>query len=58
MGLLPDNVIGELALRLQTPTPVDYEDIKAFYDGLSPESRYLRFHGFRRTDTVARGRGG
>ena len=41
-------------LRLQTPTPVDYEDIKAFYDGLSPESRYFRFHGFGRTDTVAR----
>ena len=41
-------------LRLQTPTPVDYEDIKAFYDGLSQESRYLRFHGFGRTDTVAR----
>jgi hypothetical protein len=28
-------------LRLQTPTPVDYDDTKAFYDGLSPESRYL-----------------
>jgi acyl-CoA synthetase (NDP forming)/GNAT superfamily N-acetyltransferase len=41
-------------LRLQTPTPVDYDDIKAFYDGLSSESRYLRFHGFGRTDTVAR----
>ena len=41
-------------LRLQTPAPVDYEDIKAFYDGLSPDSRYLRFHGFGRTDTVAR----
>ena len=41
-------------LRLQTPTPVDFEDIKAFYDGLSPESRYLRFHGFGRTDAVAR----
>src|SRR5512144_775402 len=41
-------------LRLQTPTPVDYEDIKAFYDGLSPESRYSRFHGFARTDMVAR----
>jgi acyl-CoA synthetase (NDP forming)/GNAT superfamily N-acetyltransferase len=41
-------------LRLQTPTPVDFEDIKAFYDGLSQESRYLRFHGFGRTDTVAR----
>jgi len=42
------------SLRLQTPTPVDFDDIKAFYDGLSPESRYFRFHGFGRTDTVAR----
>src|SRR5450755_3972559 len=41
-------------LRLQAPTPVDYDEIKAFYDGLSPESRYFRFHGFGRTDTVAR----
>ncbi|MGP0053673.1 MAG: GNAT family N-acetyltransferase [Solirubrobacteraceae bacterium] len=41
-------------LRLQTPTPVDFEDIKVFYDGLSSESRYFRFHGFGRTDTVAR----
>jgi acyl-CoA synthetase (NDP forming)/GNAT superfamily N-acetyltransferase len=41
-------------LRLQTPTPVDFDDIKALYDGLSSESRYFRFHGFGRTDTVAR----
>ena len=41
-------------LRLQAPVPVDFDDIKAFYDGLSPKSRYLRFHGFARTDTVAR----
>jgi acyl-CoA synthetase (NDP forming)/GNAT superfamily N-acetyltransferase len=41
-------------LRLEAPAPVDFDDIKAFYDGLSPESRYLRFHGFGRTDTVAR----
>jgi acetate---CoA ligase (ADP-forming) len=41
-------------LRLQAPTPVDYDEIKAFYDGLSPESRYFRFHGFGRTNTVAR----
>jgi acyl-CoA synthetase (NDP forming)/GNAT superfamily N-acetyltransferase len=40
-------------LRLQTATPVDFEDIKAFYDGLSPESRYPRFHGFGRTDIAA-----
>ena len=41
-------------LRLQAPTPVDFDDIKAFYDGLSDESRYFRFHGYGRTDTVAR----
>ena len=41
-------------LRLQAPTPADFDDIKAFYDRLSPDSRYLRFHGFGRTDTVAR----
>jgi acyl-CoA synthetase (NDP forming)/RimJ/RimL family protein N-acetyltransferase len=42
------------SLRLQAPTPVDFDDIKAFYDGLSPQSRHLRFHGWGRTDTVAR----
>ena len=41
-------------LRLQTPAPPDFGDIKAFYDGLSPESRYLRFHGYGRTDFAAR----
>jgi acetate---CoA ligase (ADP-forming) len=41
-------------LRLQAPTPVDLEDINAFYEGLSPESRYFRFHGSGRTDLVAR----
>src|SRR6187397_1794216 len=41
-------------LRLQAPAPVEFDDIKAFYDGLSPESRYLRFLGIGRTDTVAR----
>jgi len=41
-------------LRLQSPTPADFDDIKALYDGLSPDSRRLRFHGFGRTDTVAR----
>jgi acyl-CoA synthetase (NDP forming)/RimJ/RimL family protein N-acetyltransferase len=41
-------------LRLRAPTRVDFDDIKAFYDGLSPDSRYLRFHGFGRTDAVAR----
>ena len=45
---------GGSTLRLEAPSPADYEDIKVFYDGLSPESRYLRFHGFGRTDTAAR----
>src|ERR1039458_2056130 len=41
-------------LRLRAPAPEDLEDIKAFYDGLSSESRYMRFHGYGRTDTAAR----
>ncbi len=41
-------------LRLRTPTPVDFDDIKEFFDGLSPDSRYLRFHGYGRTDFAAR----
>ena len=41
-------------LRLRVPSPEDFADIKAFYDDLSPESRYFRFHGYGRTDTVAR----
>ncbi len=41
-------------LRLQAPTPADYGDIKAFFDGLSAESRYMRFHGAGRTDIAAR----
>ena len=41
-------------LRLQAPTPADFADIRDFYDGLSPESRYFRFHGYGRTDAAAR----
>ena len=41
-------------LRLEAPTPADFDDLKAFYDGLSPESRYFRFHGYARTDLAAR----
>ena len=41
-------------LRLQAPAAADFSDIKAFYDGLSPESRYFRFHGYGRTDAAAR----
>jgi succinyl-CoA synthetase alpha subunit/RimJ/RimL family protein N-acetyltransferase len=45
-------------LRLRAATPADFEDIRAFYDGLSPESRYLRFHGYVRTDIAARAEAG
>ena len=45
-------------LRLRATTPEDFGDIKAFYDHLSEESRYLRFHGYARTDTVARAEAG
>jgi acyl-CoA synthetase (NDP forming)/RimJ/RimL family protein N-acetyltransferase len=41
-------------LRLRAPGPEDYDDVKAFYDGLSPESRYMRFHGMVRTDIPSR----
>jgi acetate---CoA ligase (ADP-forming) len=41
-------------LRLRAPALEDLEDIKAFYDGLSPDSRYMRFHGYGRTDIAAR----
>jgi hypothetical protein len=43
-----------LTLRLRAPVSSDFGDIKAFYDGLSPESRYFRFHGYGRTDAAAR----
>jgi acetate---CoA ligase (ADP-forming) len=41
-------------LRLRAPGPEDYDDVKAFYDRLSPESRYMRFHGTIRTDIPSR----
>jgi acetate---CoA ligase (ADP-forming) len=41
-------------LRMRAPGPEDYDDVKAFYDGLSPESRYMRFHGAVRTDVPSR----
>ena len=37
-------------LRLRAPGPDDLDDLKAFYRRLSPESRYLRFHGYGRVD--------
>jgi acetate---CoA ligase (ADP-forming) len=41
-------------LRLQAPMPADFDDIKDFFDGLSDDSRYMRFHGYGRTDSAAR----
>ncbi|HEX6711888.1 MAG TPA: GNAT family N-acetyltransferase [Thermoleophilaceae bacterium] len=45
-------------LRLTASTPEDFDDIKAFYDRLSDESRFFRFHGYARTDAVARAEAG
>jgi acetate---CoA ligase (ADP-forming) len=41
-------------LRLRTPTLADYDAIKSFYDGLSEDSLYTRFHGYVRTEGPAR----
>jgi len=41
-------------LRLRAPTTEDYDGIKAFYDGLSEDSLYTRFHGNVRTEGPAR----
>ena len=41
------------ALRLRSPEPADEAAIRAFFDGLRPESRYMRFHGAGRTDVVS-----
>src|SRR4051812_43998789 len=41
-------------LRLRSPQPEDEAAIKVFFDALAPESRYMRFHGAGRTDTVSR----
>lgn len=41
-------------LRLRAPTPADYGNIKAFYDRLSEDSLYTRFHGSVRTERPAR----
>ncbi len=40
-------------LRLRAPGPEDLDDLKASYDRLSPESRYLPLHGYERTDAAA-----
>ncbi len=53
--LVRDVILGDgSTLRLRAPGPDDYEDIKGFYDGLSPESRYMRFHGMVGTAGPAR----
>ena len=53
--VIRDVILGDgSTMRLRAPTPADLEGIKAFYDGLSSESRYMRFHGQGRTDMAAR----
>jgi acyl-CoA synthetase (NDP forming)/RimJ/RimL family protein N-acetyltransferase len=42
------------ALRLRSPQPEDEAAIRAFFDDLSFESRYLRFHGAGRSDLISR----
>ena len=39
-------------LRLRAPLREDGETLKAFFEGLSDASRYLRFHGFSSIDAV------
>jgi hypothetical protein len=53
--LIRDVILGDgSSLRLVAPGPEDYEDVKAFNDRLSPESRYMCFHGVVRTEFPAR----
>jgi hypothetical protein len=42
------------SLRLLAATPADFEDISAFFTGLSRQSRLRSFHGLGPTDAVAR----
>jgi acyl-CoA synthetase (NDP forming)/RimJ/RimL family protein N-acetyltransferase len=42
------------ALRLRSPVPEDEADIRAFFDAMSFDNRYLRFHGAGRTDLISR----
>ena len=37
-------------LRLRPPRAADGHALRAFFEGLSDQSRYLRFHGFRRIE--------
>jgi len=43
----------ESTLRLHAPTPADFDDVRGFFDGLSADSRFMRFHGYARTDVAA-----
>ena len=55
MPLVRDVILRDgTPLRLRTPTPGDYDDIRAFYDRLSEDSLHTRFHGYVRTEGPAR----
>lgn len=54
-GIVRDVILSDgSTLRLRSASAEDFGDIQAFYEGLSEHSRYLRFHGFGRTDAAAR----
>jgi acyl-CoA synthetase (NDP forming)/RimJ/RimL family protein N-acetyltransferase len=54
MALVRDVILRDgSVLRLRMPTPDDEPAIRAFFDRLDPESRYLRFHGHVKSSRVA-----
>ena len=55
MPLVRDVILRDgTPLRLRTPTLEDYDAIKSFYEGLSEDSLYTRFHGRVRPEGPAR----
>jgi acyl-CoA synthetase (NDP forming)/RimJ/RimL family protein N-acetyltransferase len=55
MPLVRDVILRDgTPLRLRTPTAEDYDAIKSFYEGLSEDSLYTRFHGWVRPEGPAR----
>lgn len=57
---MPSSIVRDVilrdgsALRLRSPRPEDEAGIRAFFEGLTFESRYLRFHGAGRSDLISR----
>lgn len=54
MPLVRDVILRDgSVLRLRAPDAGDEEAIRGFFDRLDPDSRYMRFHGYVRSDRVA-----